>query len=122
MCSCQSKVRGMKTKGLVSSLTNSALPIGLGFLAAEMLGSKITISANPLIQNGVLIAAGAFLASSSKGMIGTAGLGIAAKGVVGIVGQYVTPGANGIGLYPGNRHQFNIAGSYGDGGGSVRVG
>jgi len=111
----------MKTKGLVSSLTNSALPIGLGFLAAEMLGSKITISANPLIQNGVLIAAGAFLASSSKGMIGTAGLGIAAKGVVGIVGQYVSPGAHGIGLYPGNRHQFNIAGSYGDGG-SVRVG
>jgi hypothetical protein len=93
MCGCTNKINGMKRKRIgamsasgIQGAVTQALPIAGGYLVGEILTKQLTfLQNNPLMGNIVKLAAGAFLASSGKGLVSGMGIGLAANGAVGAV-------------------------------------
>lgn len=106
MCGCmngmkkrKNRMSGLKTGGLVNIVTNEALPVALGYLAADLLTKNLSfLSSNPTVGNAVKIGAGVLLAGQGGGMMAGLGVGIAANGVV----SFAKPVFNlsGVGLLP----------------------
>jgi len=106
MCGCmngmkkrKSRMGALKTGGLVNIVTQEALPVALGYLAADLLTKNLSfLSSNPTVGNAVKIGAGVLLAGQGGGMMAGLGVGIAANGVV----SFAKPvfNLNGVGLLP----------------------
>ena len=105
-----SKLNGISMKKKFSKPLNTAVGAGAGLIAANMLNNVSFVASNPLIGNIAKIGLGVYLASSQKGMLGSAGLGIAASGVYSAAKTAIP----GIGYLPpvGSTSVHSVAGTY----------
>lgn len=116
-CACQNKsingmkrrksIRGFSTKGLGSIFTGQILPIGVGYLAGNYLPGLV-LKNNPQYGNYLALGLGAVLATQ-KGMLSGIGIGMATKGVVGVVGDLLD--GQGVNLLPPGVPSLRISGT-----------
>lgn len=100
MCSCnsKSKISGMKTKNLMSSLVSGALAGG-GAIASQELGAMVPATIDPLYVNIAKIALGSIAPALVKGKnaeyLKSIGTGVAVEGALALYATYKTPAVSG---------------------------
>lgn len=94
MCSCQSKISGMKfnSKSLISSLVDGALGVGGAVLGQEV-GRMVPATVDSTIVDAGKIVLGclapAFIKGKSQNFVRSIGIGLAAQGGLNLVNAFV---------------------------------
>jgi len=103
------RISGVSSKGLQNTLVNDVLPVAGGYVLGNMVLDKVLEKASPdMAKYGrwLKLGLGAFLASTQKGMVSRAGLGLAVAGVAEVAADSVS----GVNLLAPGRSSYFMSG------------